>query len=152
MNNRNYNKYLLKIPLCIILIVLCFNCIEDKGMVRTLPQVSPVSEAYDKSKALNIYIDENNAVFANKEAVNLDALKIKTKAYLEISKSDAVIAIKAERETMYSTYMNVQNTIVETIKTLRQDLSLEKFNKDFDSLNDNERSEITTVYPLNLIE
>jgi hypothetical protein len=41
---------------------------------------------------------------------------------------------------------------VEAINTLRQDLSTKKFNKDFETLNAKERSEITTIYPLNLIE
>lgn len=103
-------------------------------MVRTLPQVSPTTVEYDESKALNIYIDGNNAVFTNKEAVDLDALKIKTKAYLLSSKSNAAIAIRTEHETMYNTYMNIQNTIVETINTLRQDLSKKIFNSDFESL------------------
>nr|WP_296356202.1 biopolymer transporter ExbD [Winogradskyella sp.] len=125
---------------------------EDKGLVRTLPQVSPTTVEYDESKALNIYIDGNNAVFTNKEAVDLDALKIKTKAYLLSSKSNAAIAIRTEHETMYNTYMNIQNTIVETINTLRQDLSKKIFNNDFESLNDKERSQITSIYPLNLIE
>jgi len=66
--------------LSFILTVLCFNCIEDKELGRILPQVSPIALEYDESKTLNIYIDENNAVFANKESVDLDALKIKTKA------------------------------------------------------------------------
>lgn len=121
-------------------------------MVRTLPQVSPTTVEYDESKALNIYIDGNNAVFTNKEAVDLDALKIKTKAYLLSSKSNASIAIRTKHETMYNNYMNVQNTIVETINTLRQDLSKKIFNNDFESLNDKERSQITSIYPLNLIE
>lgn len=121
-------------------------------MVRTLPQVSPTTVEYDESKALNIYIDGNNAVFTNKEAVDLDALKIKTKAYLLSSKSNASIAIRTKHETMHNNYMNVQNTIVETINTLRQDLSKKIFNNDFESLNDKERSQITSIYPLNLIE
>jgi biopolymer transport protein ExbD len=148
----NHNKYSLKISLCIILIVLYFNCIEEKGLVKELPQVSRVNVDYDESKALEIYIEGNNAIFVNNEAVNLDALTSKTKDYLENSKSNAVVALKTEHETLYSTYINVQNTIVEAINTLRQDLSTKKFNKDFETLNAKERSEITTIYPLNLIE
>jgi len=48
--------------------------------------------------------------------------------------------------------MSIQNTIVEVINTLGQDLAITKFNKDFENLNAKEPSEIATIYPLNLIE
>jgi len=47
-------------------------------MVKELPQLSRIAVDYDENKSLTIYIDGNNAIFANKEAVDFDALKIKT--------------------------------------------------------------------------
>ena len=104
------------------------------------------------SKALNVHIDGQNQIFVNKKKVDIDELKTAIKDYEEKYKSESIISLKAERETMYKTYIDVQNAIVGEIKNLRTRLAKEIYNKELDSLTKEEMTEIRKVYPQKLVE
>ncbi|WP_417800603.1 ExbD/TolR family protein [Tenacibaculum sp.] len=126
--------------------------VNDDGLIRKLPETQENDTEYDLSKAINIYIDGNNQIFANKKKVDIDELKIVIKEYEEKNKSESIISLKAERETMYKTYIDVQNAIVGEIKKLRSQLAKKIYSKELDSLTKEEMLEIRKVYPQKLIE
>jgi len=126
--------------------------VNDDGLIRKLPEIQEEDTEYDLSKAINIYIDGNNQIFANKKKVDIEELKVAINKYEEKNKSESIISLKAERETMYKTYIDVQNAIIGEIKKLRTRLAKEKYNKELDSLTKEEMTEIRKVYPQKLIE
>jgi len=135
-----------------------FDALKESGnfsqstIVRKLPEIQEEDIEYDISKSINIYIDRENQIFVNKEKVDIDALKTAVRNYEEKNKSESIISLKTERETMYSTYINVQNAVVGEIKKLRTRLAEERYNKELKNLTKEEMTEIKKVYPLKLIE
>jgi biopolymer transport protein ExbD len=126
--------------------------VNDDGLIRKLPEIQEDDTEYDLSKAIKIYINGNNQIFVNDEKVDIDNLKIKVKDYEEKNKSESLIALKYERETMYQTYVDVQNAIVGEIKELREKLANQKFNSSLENLTKEQLLEIRKIYPQNWIE
>ena len=132
-----------------------FNTISytnDDGISRKLPYFKEDETEYDLSKAINIYIDGNNQIFANKEKVNIEELKVQIREYEFKNKSESIIIFKAERETMYKTYVDVQNTIVGEIRNLREQLAKEKYKTELDKLTEKQLIEIIYIYPQKIVE
>ena len=125
---------------------------NDSGISRKLPKFKKDETNYDLSKAINIYIDGNNLIFANKEKVNIEKLKVKIREYELKNKSESIISFKTERATMYSTYVEVQNAIIEEIQILREQLAKEKYNTELNKLSEKQQSEIKKTYPKKIVE
>ncbi|MCB4800274.1 ExbD/TolR family protein [Neotamlana laminarinivorans] len=142
----------LKISISCLFILAFFSCINDKGLVKELPEVSETKTEYDLSKAINIYIDGSNQLLVDNEKLDIDELKTKVREYENKNKSESIISIKNAPESSYSTFIDVQNAIVGEIRILRETLSKEKYNIELDSLTKEQLSEIRKVYPLNLAE
>lgn len=125
---------------------------NDDGISRKLPDFKEDETEYDLSKAINIYIDGNNQIFANKEKVNIEELKVQIREYEFKNKSESIIIFKAERETMYKTYVDVQNAIVGEIRSLREQLAEEKYKTELDKLTEKQLIEIKYIYPQKIVE
>ena len=136
---------------CLIILAFC-SCINDKGLVKELPELSETETEYDLSKAIKIYIDGSNQLVVDNEKTDMDGLKMKIREYENRNKSESVISIKNAPESSYATYIDVQNAVVGEIRILREILSEEKYNIQLDSLTKEQLSEIRKVYPLNLTE
>tara|TARA_R110002051_G_scaffold1113_2_gene5630 strand:- start:11 stop:916 length:906 start_codon:yes stop_codon:yes gene_type:complete len=128
------------------------NYTNDSGISRKLPEFKENETEYDLSKAINIYIDVNNQIFVNKEKVDIEKLKVQIREYEFKNKSESIISFKAERETMYKTYVDVQNAIIGEIQILREQLAKEKYNTELDKLTEEQQSEIKKIYPKKIVE
>ena len=64
----------------------------------------------------------------------------------------AVISIKSSGKAGYGTYVATQDAISGAYKELRNSASLDKFGKEYDSLDEEQNSEIKKIYPLKLTE
>ena len=124
----------------------------DIGINRKLPEANPMDKRYNLDKALNVYLNSQNDVFVNDKKVTLIELKKQIIKYESKFKSESVIVLKAERETMYKEYIAVQNTLINAISSLRDKLANEKYNTAFDRLDKIKTKEIKAIYPLNVVE
>ena len=59
----------------------------------------------------------------------------------------AIISLQNDRGTSYQMFVKVRNEILGAYSELRNDLSERKYGKAFITLNDEDRSEIVSVYP-----
>lgn len=125
---------------------------NDSGISRKIPEFKEAETENDLSKAINIYIDGNNQIFVNKEKVDIEKLKVQIREYEFKNKSESIISFKAERETMYKTYVDVQKAIVGEIQILRKQLAKEKYKTELDKLTEKQLIEIKYIYPQKIVE
>lgn len=125
---------------------------SDSGIRNNLSEVDDNKKEQHLNNAIKIYIDKNNIVFVNKVEVSLEQLKNEIYAYVYKNKSESVVSLKAERETMYKTYIDVQEVIVGEIRNLREQLAKEKYQIKLENLTTEQLIEIKKVYPERLME
>ncbi|MCE2612320.1 hypothetical protein LVD13_04990 [Flavobacteriaceae bacterium D16] len=106
----------------------------------------------DLNKALIIEIDSNDLIYVDNKKVNEVEFKEKVRSYEEKNKSESIILLKADGKSKYGTYLKVQNAIIYEIQNLRENFSKNKYNKRLDELSIQQLSEISKIYPQNLVE
>ncbi len=127
----------------------------DAGLDRMLPPIEPPeTDVIIKEKNIfQVSINKNGQLLADDELTDLKALRAKAIAFLENNgdgscsyckgKKDpkssdnptkAIISLKNDRETKYSTYITVQNELVAAYNELRNRESMRLFNRKFTDL------------------
>ncbi len=130
-----------------------FTIIEtNSGVNRKLPKTYANQEGYDLTNAMKISLNENSEIFINNKKVTLVELKKLVREYELKNKKESVISLKNHRETMYKTYIEVQNAIVNEIKALQNELAQEKFSLNLEELSKTQLDGIQEVYPMNIHE
>lgn len=107
---------------------------------------------HDLTNALKISTNGKNEIFTNGQKVSIKQLKEKVKDYERKNKEVSVIAINASRETMYRTYIDIQNTITSAIQSLRNEKSISDYQMEFENLTDEQKQIIIKVYPIEIVE
>lgn len=133
----------------------------DSGLDRKLPPIQEVDPPVIKQKnILQVIVNKNNQILADEEVVKLEELKDVAVAFLDNgggtgedactfcqgkrdpNSSDnpikAIISLKNDRETKYSTYIAVQNELVAAYNVLR--------NRESQRLNGRSFTEIEAEY------
>ena len=124
----------------------------DTGLRRQLSDSKENETDYDLSKAITIYLNEKSDIFVYEKKVSIHQLKKRIRQYELKNKSESIIIIKAERETLYKSYVDVQDAIVTTIKSLREEAAIERFNKKLDELTKEQLAEIKNDFPVRFKE
>lgn len=106
---------------------------------------------YNLDKALKIYINDKNKIFINKLEVNLKDLAPTIIKYFKDNKSNSIISIKTEKESKYSDFIAVKNEITNIINSLREQLSQEKFKKNYNDLTEQQQNKINQEFPNSII-
>lgn len=151
---QHLKKHIMKLKSFIgCLFILTFlSCRNDKGIVEELPEVSATEIEFDSNNAIRIFIDGENQLFVDNEKVDTAELKTKVREYAIANKEQSVFSLKNAPESSYGIFVNVQESIVDEIRNLREELSKDKYNITLDSLTKQQLSEIQKVYPQNWIE
>lgn len=63
-----------------------------------------------------------------------------------------VISLQNDRGTTYQAYINVQNELVAAYNELRNELAQEKWQKDYEALEEEQKKAIRTIYPQKISE
>lgn len=63
-----------------------------------------------------------------------------------------VISLQNDRGTEYQAYINVQNEIAAAYNELRNNISKEKFGKDFADLDEEQQKAVQMIYPQKISE
>ena len=154
----------------------------DTGIVRMLPPMADPNVKQEDIKVkernlLLVFVSGSGNIMAGGKVVTLEALRAKAKEFIlnptndktlpekkdekidmpDGSKwtypvSEGVISLQNTRDTSYERYIEVQNALTRAYNEVRDDLSMQKFGKSFDDLNDAERKVITKAIPMKISE
>jgi len=124
----------------------------DYGIDNKLRTATGDVIEHDLTDALKISISEKNQIFVNGQKVNIDQLKKKVADYEQTHKNSSVIAISASRETMYRTYIDVQNSITSAIQNLREKIAINEYQLGFEKLIEKQKKSIKNIYPIEIVE
>lgn len=124
----------------------------DAGLDRMLPPIEPPEDdvVIKQKNIFQVSINKNNQLLADDELTDLKALRLKAMDFLDNNgdgtctyckgakngeSSDnpqkAIISLKNDRETKYSTYITVQNELVGAYNDLRNREAKRLFNASF---------------------
>lgn len=130
----------------------------DAGLDRMLPPIEPPNEEPPIIKEKNIFtvnINRNGQLLVEDELTDIKGLREKAKAFLDNggapqgspeycsyckgkrnpessdNPAKAIISLKNDRETKYSTYITVQNELVGAYNELRNREAQRLYNRDF---------------------
>lgn len=124
----------------------------DAGLDRMLPPIEPPEDdvVIKQKNIFQVSINKNNQLLADEELTELKDLRAKAISFLdnngdgtctyckgkkEAESSDnpskAIISLKNDRETKYSTYITVQNELVGAYNDLRNREAQRLFNRTF---------------------
>ena len=149
--------YMADIAFLLLIFFLVTTTIEtDAGLDRMLPPIDPPEDIDVVIKQKNIFtvnINKNGQRLVEDQLMKLDKLREAAMAFLEnngdgscnyckgrkdLSSSDnpekAIISLKNDRETKYSTYITVQNELVGAYNDLRNREAQRLYNRDFTAM------------------
>jgi len=151
----------------------------DSGISRMLPPPVPKDQPNDpnlKIKERNIFVvlvNKNNQLLVEGQPMNIDNLKDEAKKFIENPANEAnlpekeikdipyfgnipiskqVVSLQNDRGTSYGTYIKVQDELARAYNELRDELSLRKFGKKFDDLDEEKQNAIKEIYPMRISE
>ena len=151
----------------------------NKGLSRRLPPPVPADQKTEdlKVKERNVFvvlINSDNQLLVQNEYLDVTKLKDKAKEFILNANDDPnlpervpmeveyfgtvmvtkdhVISLQNDRGTSYSKYIEVQNELVAAYNELRNELSKQKFGREYQYLKDEEKVAIRTYYPQNISE
>ena len=154
----------------------------DTGIVRVLPPMADPNMKQEDIKVkernlLLVFVSGSGNIMAGGKVVTLEALRAKAKEFIlnptndkslpekkdekidmpDGSKwtypvSEGVISLQNTRDTSYERYIEVQNALTRAYNEVRDDLSMQKFGKKFDDLEEAERKVITKAIPMKISE
>lgn len=127
----------------------------DAGLDRMLPPMEPPEDdvVIKQKNIFQVNINKNGQLLADEELIDLKALRAKAIDFLDNNgdgtctyckgkkapeSSDnptkAIISLKNDRETKYSTYITVQNELVGAYNDLRNREAIRLYGKDFTTM------------------
>ena len=66
--------------------------------------------------------------------------------------SEGVVSLKADKETQYKVYIDVQNELTHAFNDIREDYSQKMFKRPFDELDSDDRTVISKLVPMRISE
>lgn len=112
---------------------------ETASGFAELSELRPRAKAFIKNEA-------NYSKLPEKHVKNIDLLG---QCFIT---DKHVISVQTDRGTPYNVYFQVQNELVAAYNELRNELSKEKFHREYDLLKDEEKAAIRQYYPQNISE
>ena len=136
----------------------------DKGVLVRLPRWSeepPENLKMKKRNVFSVLVNADNALLVRGELAKVDELRERTKEFIRNpnKQSDlaeepdkAIISLRNDRGTEYSTYLEVYNELKAAYRELREDEAQRKYNKSYEFLPRDLKKEINAIIPLVLSE
>ena len=113
----------------------------EKGLLRQMappPQQEEQLTDINKDHVLQVELDAKDQLTCNGKVVTLKQL--------------GVVAVKADRQTSYEAYFQMQNVIVGAYAALRENYAQRHFGKHYMACNNDERTVINEYYPQRISE
>ena len=152
----------------------------DSGLARRLPpppeqdQKNDDSDKVKERNMMTVFLNMNDQLMANGEYINVDQLRDRAKEFIANPYNDEtkpekhakeipffgtmqvtekhVVSLRCDRGSSYKAYLAVQNELVAAYNELREELSQEKFGKNYAALDEDQQKAIRDVYPQKISE
>jgi len=150
----------------------------DTGISRKLPPMPEEEKPKDdqKVKERNVFIvllNRNNQLLVEGEPIQIGQLRDKTREFILNPENDpnlpekriieveyfgnyevtkGVISLQNDRGTSYGSYIHVQNELAAAINELRNELSMQKFGKKYEDLDEDQGDAVQSIYPMAISE
>ena len=165
----------------IAFLLLCFFLMTtsmdvDYGITRRLPP--PVEQNDEDTKVkernvMNVMVNKSDRLLVNGRPMDLSLLKDEAKRFMmprptdptapevetknfdiigNVLMSKGVISLQNDRGTSYAMYISVQNELARAFNELKEEMCVQKLNKHFDQLNEDELKVINEAVPVRVSE
>lgn len=149
----------------------------DRGLARQLPappEENPENVIVKERNVLIVLLNAQDQLMAAGEYVKASDLRKIAKDFIANPYNDEklpekkakdvpffgntmitenhVISLQNDRGTTYQAYINVQNELVAAYNELRNELAQEKWQKDYEALDEEQKKAIRTIYPQKISE
>ena len=166
--------------LLLIFFLITTSMDTDRGLARRLP-TPPENDKEQKNEdkvkqrnVLQIYLNMYDQLMVNGEIMNVQQLRAKTKEFVANKYNDEslpektskevdffgptmvtekhVVSLQNDRSSSYQAYIDVQNELVAAYNELRDELSQEKWGKNYSELNEDQQKAVREIYPQKISE
>ena len=166
--------------LLLIFFLITTSMDTDRGLARRLPP-PPENDKEQKNEdkvkqrnVLQIYLNMYDQLMVNGEIMNVQQLRAKTKEFVANKYNDEslpektskevdffgptmvtekhVVSLQNDRSSSYQAYIDVQNELVAAYNELRDELSQEKWGKNYSELNEDQQKAVREIYPQRISE
>ena len=166
--------------LLLIFLLITTSMDTDRGLARRLPP-PPENDKEQKNEdkvkqrnVLQIYLNMYDQLMVNGEIMNVQQLRAKTKEFVANKYNDEslpektskevdffgptmvtekhVVSLQNDRSSSYQAYIDVQNELVAAYNELRDELSQEKWGKNYSELNEDQQKAVREIYPQKISE
>ena len=160
--------------LLLIFFLITTSMDTDRGLARRLPP-PPENDKEQKNEdkvkqrnVLQIYLNMYDQLMVNGEIMNVQQLRAKTKEFVANKYNDEslpektskevdffgptlvtekhVVSLQNDRSSSYQAYIDVQNELVAAYNELRDELSQEKWGKNYSELNEDQQKAVREIY------
>ena len=125
-----------------------------------MERMNSISDLYEEKvysekqleTAFKVLLTKKNEIIFQGEKVSNDNLKILVENYLRIAKKNSLIIIDTYRDVKYGDYVKFIKSFEYVFSKLRNELSEQKFNKQFENLTESEKEIIEKEYSFEIKE
>lgn len=165
--------------LLLIFFLITTSMDTDRGLARRLP-APPEKDQQDKDiivkerNVLAVRLNSNDQLMVGSDYISIKQLRERVKEFIANPYNDEklpekhakdipffgnvmitenhVISLQNDRGTSYQAYIDVQNELVAAYNELRNELSQEKWQKDYNQLDEEQQKAVREYYPQKISE
>ena len=127
----------------------------EKGLLRQMvppPQQEEQLTDINRDCVLQVELDAHDQLMCNGKVVTPHQLAEEVKTMASVNREGHVVVVKADRQTSYEAYFQMQNAIVGAYALLRENYAQKHFGKHYVACNNEERMVVNEYYPQRISE
>jgi|TARA_B110000037_G_C16981111_1_gene449051 hypothetical protein len=124
-------------------------------MNKSVAEFEIETPKYSKERienSFNVNLSKENIISVNGKKTSKTGFKNVLKDYLLRNKKESLISIKLSRDAQYGEYLKLNENLELVFSKLRNQISIEYFNKEFNSLTKGEKGKIEKEYSFEIYE
>ncbi len=150
--------------LLLIFFLVTTEIVEDQGVLVRLPPWTPeepIKMILNPRNLFDVLVNKDDELMVRREVFSIADLRAEAKRFIANPEQDpdmarspqhAIIALKNDRGTSYTTYLAVYNELLAAYRELWEETARATFGQSYDQLTDTQRDEIRDRIPLVLSE
>ena len=150
--------------LLLIFFLVTTEIVEDQGVLVRLPPWSdepPPELKLNERNVFQVLVNKNDELLVRQEPAELASIRQAAKNFImnpgndpmmALSPQNAIVSLKNDRGTTYSTYVTVYNELLAAYNELWEEESQRRFGTAYEEISDNQKDAIRKDIPLVLSE
>ena len=165
--------------LLLIFFLITTSMDTDRGLARLLPpppedQDQKNTDKIKERNILQVYLNKDDALMCGNDYIGVDQLRERAKEFIAnagnaehmpektqknveffgttLVNDKHVNSLQNDRGSSYQAYISVQNELVAAYNELRNELALQKWQRPYEELNDEQQKAIREIYPQRISE